>query len=97
MPVSRSAAKSDARTVSHQLRKAIEGRGDLTAYQLGKDSGVDPGVISRFLSGQRGLTLAVADRLALALDLRLTPTPKRPRKPAPGASADPGGDGELAG
>ena len=39
-------------TLSYQLREMIEARG-VTAYTLGRQAGVDPGVISRFLTGQR--------------------------------------------
>jgi Helix-turn-helix len=43
----------------------------LTSYALGRDAGVAPAVISRFLAGDRGLTMATADRVAEALGLRL--------------------------
>jgi transcriptional regulator with XRE-family HTH domain len=44
----------------------------LTAYAAGKMSGVSPTVIQRFLNGERGLTLATADKLCQALDLTLS-------------------------
>ena len=56
--------------LSGQLREIIASRG-LTAYVAGKQSGVDPGVVQRFLSGSRDIRLATADRLAESLGLRL--------------------------
>jgi plasmid maintenance system antidote protein VapI len=47
----------------------------LTAYAAGKMSGVSPTVIQRFLNGERGLTLATADKLCQALDLTLSVKP----------------------
>ncbi len=54
----------------YQLREIVEARG-LTAYALGKRAGVDPGVVSRFLTGERDIRLETADRLAAVLGLRL--------------------------
>ena len=42
-----------------------------TAYRLSKDSGVDVAVVQRFMSGERGLTLATAEKLCRALGLDL--------------------------
>lgn len=50
------------------LRKAITDSG-LTPYALSKASGVSQAVLSRWLSGKRGITLDTADRLAAALGL----------------------------
>ena len=66
----------------------------MTAYTLGRQAGVDPGVISRFLTGQRDIRLATADRLAQALSLQLVevaagnqagpdPPHRRPSNPCP--------------
>jgi transcriptional regulator with XRE-family HTH domain len=57
-------------TVSGQLRDVIESRGQ-THTELGKLSGVDPTVISRFVSGEREIRNGTFDRLAAALGLRL--------------------------
>ena len=78
--------KNQARhTLSYQLREIVESRG-LTAYAVGQLAEVDPGVVSRFLTGQRDIRLETADRLALALGLRLTETGRwtsgaRPKRP----------------
>lgn len=67
----RPAPRSLARhTLSGQLRDVIESRG-LSAYALGKLAEVDPGVVSRFLTGERDIRMETADRLAVALGLRL--------------------------
>ncbi len=70
-------------SLSNQLRAVIESRG-VTAYALGRDSGVDATVISRFLSQERDIRMETADKLAAALGLRLVevglPRPKgRPK------------------
>lgn len=57
-------------TLSYQLRELVEARG-LSAYALGRLADVDPGVVSRFLTGERDIRLETADRLASALQLRL--------------------------
>jgi transcriptional regulator with XRE-family HTH domain len=44
---------------------------NLTAYAVGKMSGISPTVIQRFLNGERGLTLATADKLCQVMDLGL--------------------------
>jgi transcriptional regulator with XRE-family HTH domain len=63
--------KPTERTISAELRQAIADSG-LTHYAIGKAAGVSPAVISRFSTGERGLTLAVADRLCQALNLGLS-------------------------
>jgi len=53
-----------------QIRLAIK-RSGLTIYQLAKDSGVSQPVLSRFINGKRGITLATASRLTETLGLDL--------------------------
>ncbi len=64
------APRENKHTLSRSLRDVIESR-EITPYALGKESGVDPTVISRFLSGERDLRLGTADKIAAALGLRL--------------------------
>lgn len=54
-----------------QLKKAIENSGQ-SLNQLSKVSDVGRDRLSRFMRGERGLTLDAAERLCLALGLRLT-------------------------
>lgn len=56
-------------TISALLRDSIESRG-MSCYELGQMSGINPSVISRFLAGTRGLTLASADALIDALGVK---------------------------
>lgn len=64
--------------LSSQLREIILGTA-LTAYALGKRAEVDPGVIQRFLNGERDIRLETADRIAGAVGVRLVETSKRSR------------------
>ncbi len=54
--VIRAAAKADGRTT----------------YAISRDSGVNPAVVGRFFKGERGVTLAVAERICRTLGLELT-------------------------
>jgi transcriptional regulator with XRE-family HTH domain len=57
-------------TISQQLQATIRARG-LTAYAVAKQAGVDPGVVARFMNGERDLRLTTADEIAVALGLQL--------------------------
>jgi predicted transcriptional regulator len=57
-------------TISDQLRAIIADSGK-TAYAVGKLADVDPGVVQRFLTGERDLRVATLDKIAEALRLRL--------------------------
>jgi len=56
--------------ISNPLRVAITAKG-ISASALARAAGIDPGIVKRYLSGRRGLTLATADKLASILNLRL--------------------------
>jgi hypothetical protein len=57
-------------TISDQLRVIIADSGK-TAYAVGKLADVDPGMVQRFLTGERGLRVATLDKIAGAMRLRL--------------------------
>ena len=57
-------------SLSACLKKAMK-RSPKTSYQLAKEAGVSQIIVSRFLSGERDIRLATADRLAHALGLEL--------------------------
>ena len=57
--------------ISEALKKAIQESGS-SVYQIAKRARVSPIVISRFISGERDIRMATADKLANALGLRLT-------------------------
>jgi transcriptional regulator with XRE-family HTH domain len=56
--------------MSEVIRQGIRESG-LTLVALGKRSGVSPGQLSRFVRGERDLTLSVGLRVAEALGLQL--------------------------
>jgi transcriptional regulator with XRE-family HTH domain len=65
--------------VVEQLRDAIRQDGR-SLNQIGKASGVDAARLSRFMRGERDLTLEAADKVCQVLHLRLAPY--GPAKPA---------------
>jgi len=62
-------------TISDTLRAIIQESG-LTAYSLGKMTGVNAAVIARFLNGERDLRLGTVDKLCDALSCELSRKPK---------------------
>lgn len=61
--------------LNEQLRKAIKASG-LTPYRIATDAGVDRAVMTRFVNGDRGLTLDTASRITEYLGLELRPLRK---------------------
>ena len=57
-------------SVSEALKRAIEASG-LTVYEIAKRAKVSQIIISRFLSGERDIRMATADKLARILGLKL--------------------------
>jgi transcriptional regulator with XRE-family HTH domain len=84
--------KQTATTLADALRVAVRDSG-LSYHELARRAKADQGTISRFMLGQRDLTLAVASRLCLVLGFGLTrvgeglteplddPPPSNRRKP----------------
>jgi plasmid maintenance system antidote protein VapI len=66
-------------TISGQLLAAIQAEVErgTTLYRIAADSGVSQPQVSRFVSGERGLTLPSIDRLAVYLGLELSPISRR--------------------
>jgi len=60
----------EAGGISDALREAIKAS-PKSVFQICKDSGISPIVVSRFLSGERDIRLATADRLAQTLGIRV--------------------------
>ena len=69
--------KSKRQTLSEQLLEAIQDSG-LSINAIAAAAGVPQPVLSRFVNGQRDLTLRTAEKLAEFFSMRLT-APKRPR------------------
>ena len=59
-----------------QLLAAIK-RSGISMYRLAKNSGVSEPVLSRFISGQRDITLTTASKITEALGLVLMPKKRR--------------------
>lgn len=64
-------------TMSDRVREAIKTSG-LTRYQIAKQSGVTEGALSRFVAGERDMTLRTLERIAPLIGVRLTVS--RPRR-----------------
>jgi hypothetical protein len=60
-------------SIADSLKQAIR-ESDRSVYQISKESGIAQIVIARFLSGERDIRMATADKLARALNLQLTST-----------------------
>jgi transcriptional regulator with XRE-family HTH domain len=58
-------------TISGQLRQAIQDSGR-SLNTIAKESGVDVGVLSRFVRGERIITSDTLDKVAAVLGLKLT-------------------------
>jgi DNA-binding phage protein len=57
--------------ITDALKKAIEVSGK-SIWQIAKESGVSHPVILRFLSGERDIRLATADKLATTLGIKVS-------------------------
>lgn len=60
--------KPESGAISDALRAAVKASSK-SVYQICKESGISQIVVSRFLSGERDIRLATADRLAQALGI----------------------------
>jgi len=59
-----------SKEIERQLREAII-KSKISLYELMQKSGVDSGTLSRFVKGERTLTLPVASKIARVLNLEL--------------------------
>jgi len=59
-------------SVCEQLRRAIRDSGK-THYRVGKDAGVKPDIVARFVRGERDVRAETFARIAAALGLELAP------------------------
>ena len=72
--------KQTAESFSDQLRNAVRDCGT-TRYALAKQLDISESTLSRFLSGERGLTLDSVDKLADVLGLRIVVTVQKAARP----------------
>jgi transcriptional regulator with XRE-family HTH domain len=70
-------AKSKTK-LSAQLRNAIENCGK-SRYRVCKDVGISQTLMSRFMGGERGLSLDVVERLCESLNLELRESKRKGR------------------
>jgi predicted transcriptional regulator len=61
---------------SDELRQAIDGCG-MSRYRIAKLLGIAEATLSRFMSGERGLTMKCLDKLAALLDLHVAAGTRR--------------------
>lgn len=57
-------------SLSESLKRAIR-ESEMTVYQIAKKAHVSQIIVSRFLSGERDIRVATADKLASVLGLKL--------------------------
>jgi len=60
-----------SKTLTDEIRDAVR-QSELTCYRICQKTGIDKASMSKFLSGERGLSLAHLDKLAALLGLRIT-------------------------
>lgn len=65
--------------LSDEIRQAVDASG-LTRYRISKELGIAESTMSRFMSGQGGLSMEYLDALAKLLDLHITAGKPRPKK-----------------
>jgi transcriptional regulator with XRE-family HTH domain len=70
---------------SDQLRRAVAESG-MSRYAIAKQINTSQATLSRFMSGERGLTMAVVDRLCLLLGVTINT--RRKSKPQPKRTED---------
>ena len=83
-PTAMTKKKTPRTTLPEGLRQALRNSGK-TSYQLNEETGVNHGVILRFLKGERDIRLETAEKLAAAVGLTVKVPPA---KEAEAESAD---------
>jgi ribosome-binding protein aMBF1 (putative translation factor) len=66
------------KSVSEQIRDAIEHSG-MSRYAICKAIEMDQGAMSRFMSGERGLSLEMVDKIGELLGLRIVARKSKPK------------------
>jgi plasmid maintenance system antidote protein VapI len=70
--------KKKRESLSDELRQAVE-RSGLSRYAIWQAVGIDQGSMSKFVAGERGLTLESIDKLAELLGLHIVADTERRR------------------
>ena len=69
--------KRKAKKVSDQIRAAIESSG-VSIYRIAAETGIDKSALSRFMSGERGLSTTALDSLGEFLGLEIVVRKRKP-------------------
>ena len=69
VPYNRTMARKP-KTLSEQLRAAILDA-DISRYRMSKETGIDQSALSRFVSGERMLSMKAADKIGRLLELEI--------------------------
>ena len=69
-------AKRKTIKVSDQIRAAIE-TSDASVYRIARETDIDKSALSRFMSGERGLSTTALDALGEFLELEIVVRKKR--------------------
>ncbi len=71
--------KTAPQTLTDELRRIVAGCGK-TLGEISRDTGIDKTALSRFLSGERGVSCAVMDKLGEYLGLEIVVRKQRTRQ-----------------
>jgi hypothetical protein len=72
--------KKQRLSLSDQLRQAIE-RSGVSRYSIWQQTGIDQGSLSKFMDGERGLSIESIDKLADLLGLHICTADAEQRRP----------------
>jgi len=72
-------AKKKSAKLTDQLRAAVVESG-LTLGQITRDTGIDKSALSRFVNGERGVSMEALDKVGEYLGLRIVGDKPRARK-----------------
>lgn len=67
-----------SKTFCDQIRDAINNSGK-TRYKIWQETGISQTTLSRFMSGERGLTAPVLDKLAVCIGIEVSQVKPRRR------------------
>ena len=72
--------KQQRASLSDELRQAIE-RSGVSRYSIWQQTGIDQGSLSKFMDGERGLSIESIDTIAELLGLHICTADAKSRRP----------------
>jgi DNA transposition AAA+ family ATPase len=72
--------KKQRLSLSDELRQAIE-RSGVSRYSIWQQTGIDQGSLSKFMDGERGLSIESIDTIAELLGLHICAADAKSRRP----------------